>query len=125
MTHAVRFELFFVIHARTNYLSILLGVPGHNATRAITLSELLLSDGKSLCDLVDSFFVGIELDSLLLCISLGPIFYLFGLFVNVHQVTVCRSRPEKRKNYSNVLLYYYSSLRHMLPFFKKHNRLEI
>jgi hypothetical protein len=36
-------------------------------------------------------------NSSFLCILFGPIFYLLGLFVNVHGVTVRYSRSEKRK----------------------------
>ena len=88
MTHAVFFELFFVVNARANYLSVFLGVSCNNATRTVTLSELLLPDSKALYDLIDSLFVGIELNSLLLCIPFGPILYLLSLFVDVHSFTV-------------------------------------
>lgn len=84
MTHAVLFEFFFVVNARTDYLSILRGVSRNNTTRAVTLSEFLLSDSKTLCYLIDSLFVRIELNFLSLCIPFGPTFYLLGLFVNVH-----------------------------------------
>lgn len=60
MTHAVFFEFFFVVNAGTDYLSILLGVSRNNATRAVTLSELLLPGSETLCDLINSLFVRIE-----------------------------------------------------------------
>ena len=84
MTHAVLFKFFFLVNARTDYLSILLGVSRNNATRAVTLSELLLPCSETLCDLIDSLFVWIELDSLFVCVPLGPILYLLRPFVNVH-----------------------------------------
>jgi hypothetical protein len=55
MTHAVLFELFFVVNARTDYLSILIGVSRNNATRAVTLSELFLPEGKTFGYLIDSY----------------------------------------------------------------------
>jgi len=97
MTRAVLFQFFLAVNARTNYLSILLGVSRNDATRAVTLSELLLPDSETLCDLIDSLFVRIEVNSLFVCVPLGPILYLLGLFVNVHGVTVRYSRSEKRK----------------------------
>lgn len=84
MTHAVLFELFFVVNARANYLSVFLYVFRNDATRTVTLSELLLPDSKALCDLINPFFIGIKLDSFFFCVSLSPVFYLFGLFVDVH-----------------------------------------
>ena len=97
MTHAVLFELFFVVNARTDYLSILIGVSRNNATRAVTLSELFLPGSETLCDLIDSLFVRIELNSSSLGMLSGPTLNLIGLFVNVHEVTVPYSRSEKRK----------------------------
>ena len=97
MTHAVLFEFFFVVNARADYLSIFLGVSRNNATRAVTLSEFLLPGSETLCDLINSLFVRIELHSSFLCIPSGPTFYLLGLFVNVHEVTVPYSRSKKRK----------------------------
>jgi len=97
MTHAVLFKFFFLVNARTDYLSILLGVSRNNATRAVTLSELLLPCSETLCDLIDSLFVRIELYPSFLCIPFGPILYLAGLFVNVHEATVRYSRSGKRK----------------------------
>jgi hypothetical protein len=97
MTHAVLFEFFFLVSARTDYLSILLGVSRYDATRAVTLSELLLSDSETLRNLIDSLFVRIELNSLFLCIPFGPVLYLFGLFVDVHEVTARYYCSEKAK----------------------------
>jgi|GEM_PF-1782714 hypothetical protein len=97
MTHAVLFELFFVVNARTDYLSILIGVSRNNATRAVTLSELFLPGSETLCDLIDSLFVRIELNSSSLGMLSGPTLNLIGLFVNVHEVTVPYSRSRSAK----------------------------
>jgi hypothetical protein len=84
MTHPVLSDLFFVINARANYFSVLFCVSGDDATRTVSLAELLLPDGKALYDLVNPFLVWINLESFLFCVSLGPVFYLLCLFVDVH-----------------------------------------
>jgi len=44
-----------VVNARTDYLSILIGVSRNNATLAVTLSELFLPEGKTFGYLIDSY----------------------------------------------------------------------
>src|SRR5271157_933210 len=97
MTHAELFEFFLAVNARTDYLSILIGVSRNNATRAVTLSEFLLPRSETLCDLIDSLFVRIELYPSFLGILFGPILYLLGLFVNVHWSPYVTYAPRSAK----------------------------
>jgi len=97
MTHAVLFEFFFVVNARTNYLSVLIWVSRNNATRAVTLSEFLLPGCKTLCDVIDSLFVRIELNSSSFGMLSGPTLYLLGLFVNVHECPYLTRAPRSAK----------------------------
>ena len=97
MTHAELFEFFLVVNARTDYLSILIGVSRNNATRAVTLSEFLLPRSETLCDLIYSLFVRIELYPSFLGILFGPILYLLGLFFNVHWSPYVTYAPRSAK----------------------------
>src|SRR5665647_3917658 len=76
MTHPVLSDLGFVVNARTYYLSVLLCISRNDATRTVTLSKLLLSDSKALCDIINPFLVWIELEPFFFCVSPGPVFYL-------------------------------------------------
>src|SRR5665647_2775956 len=88
MTHPVLSDLVFVVNARTYYLSGLRCISRNDATRTVTLSKLLLSDSKALCDIIIPFLVWIELAPFFFCVSPGPVFYLLCLFINVHSVTL-------------------------------------
>jgi hypothetical protein len=48
MTHPVLSDLFFVINARADYLSVLFCVSGDDTTWTVSLTELILPDGKAL-----------------------------------------------------------------------------
>src|SRR5450756_2488498 len=104
MTHPVLSDLGFVVNARTYYLSILLCVSRNDATRTVTLSKLLLSDSEALCDIINPFLVRIELEPFFFCVSLGPVFYLLCLFINVHSVTLYYNARRNAKP-TRMLLY--------------------
>src|SRR5450759_5109062 len=98
MTHPVLSDLGFVVNARTYYLSVLLCISRNDATRTVTLSKLLLSDSKALCDFINPFLVCIELEPFFFCVSPSPVFYLLCLFINVHSVTLYITTLEEAQN---------------------------
>lgn len=99
MTRPVLLKLFFVVNARANYFSVFFCVSRYDATRAVTLAELLLPGSKALYDLVKPFLIGINVNTFFFSVSLGPVFYLLGPCVDVHSVTaLLRPQGEAQDN---------------------------